>query len=87
MNMPYRVLALIVLGVVFGSASAQEREVEPTQPEIDFMDKLDTHMGDNFGGNDTVDADVTEKDSGQRVIHMDYSESEGTVITADPPTE
>ena len=83
MNIPYSVLALIVLGVAFGSARAQDREVEPTQPEIDYMEKLDTHMGE-YGGNDKVDARVVESDSGQRKIEMDYSRSEGAVITPEP---
>lgn len=84
MNIQTRALALIVLGMAFGSVSAEDKEVEPTQSAIDYMEKLDTHMGDNLGGNDKVDAWVTEKDSGEQVIHMDYSESEGAVIRPEP---
>jgi hypothetical protein len=69
---------------LIGPAVSQDREVEPTQAEVDYMNRLDTHMGENYGGNDTVDAKVTESDSGDRKIHMDYSDSEGAVITADP---
>lgn len=69
---------------LIGPALAQNREVAPTDAEVDYMDRLDTHMGENYGGNDAVDVRVTESDSGDRKILMDYSESEGAVITADP---
>jgi hypothetical protein len=76
--------AALVFTIACSSAIAEDQQVEPTQAEIDYMNKLDTHMGNNFGGNDKVDASVTQSDSGERRIHMDYSESQGAVITADP---
>lgn len=66
------------------SAIAQDQQVEPTQNEIDYMNKLDTNLGENLGGNDKVDTSATQSDSGERTIHMDYSESQGSEITADP---
>lgn len=83
MKMYLRLFVATACMTLIGPSMSQDREVEPTQAEVDYMYRLDTHMGDH-GSNDTVDARVTESDSGDRTIHMDYSESEGAVITADP---
>ena len=81
-------IAAAVLSIcICAPAIAEEQQVEPTQAEIDYMNKLDTHIGDNFGGNDKVDGSVTQSESGDRKIHLDYSKTQGSEITADPPQD
>lgn len=73
----------IVSIIATGTAAADAREVEPSPREIEYMETLDTDLGETLGGNDNVDVKTIETDSGERRIIMDYSESDGAVITPD----
>lgn len=74
------VVSVMFLSLSIGAAYAEDREVEPTEKEIEYMEKLDGHMTEKFGGTDTVEGGVTESPEGKRTIHLDYSDSKGMHI-------
>jgi len=79
----FNILAVFLSSIYFFAAPviAQEKEVQPTEKEIQYMEKLDKDLESKTGSHmDNVDSKVTEKSDGQRVIHMDYSDNEGAVI-------
>ncbi len=65
----------------------------PTESELEYMQQLDQdlssegfqqHMGGSETSLDSVEDSVPEDSSGQRTIHMDYSNSEGMTIIVPP---
>ena len=76
-------LPIFILFFTVGLVTAGDREVEPTEKEVEYMEKLDGHMTDKFGGTDRVEGGVTESSEGKRTIHLDYSDSKGMEIKGD----
>lgn len=74
------VVSSLFLSLGIGSAYAEGTEVEPTEKEFEYMEKLDGDMTEKFGGTDSVEGRVTESPEGKRTIHLDYSDSKGMEI-------
>ncbi|WP_330210089.1 hypothetical protein [Pseudomonas sp. AM4(2022)] len=82
MNITKKSAYILIVSMLFCAvATAEEVEVQPTDEELGYMERLDTYMGETAGGNDSVSARVIETETGERKIQMDYSESTGSEIT------
>ena len=72
---------VILTSVYFLSFQVLATEVQPTDKDIQYMEKLDKNLENKTGTHmNNVDTKVDIKPDGTRVIHMDYSKNPGAEI-------